>query len=176
MARVRIGAFPVTGRWELRVACELASRVVYLRYSRFICGTCDFSAFLKIYLLFSKFICVAEILSAVRQYPAPFKNGNPFNCLLFAGEKRKCPFTCSKAPFVFSHKKSAASAALPSSYILFSISAQAASLPRPVSDEKTINGSFLSISSVWRTTFLCFSHLPFGILSAFVAMMMHGIS
>lgn len=84
-----------------------ASRDVYLRYSRFICDTCDLSAFLKIYLRFSKFICVAEILSAIRQYPAPFKNGNPFNCLLFAGEKRKCPFTCSKAPFVFSPQKKA---------------------------------------------------------------------
>lgn len=62
------------------------------------------------------------------------------------------------------------------SAIRLSISFQTASCPRPLSDEKTINGSPFSISSVSRTIFLCLSHLPFGILSAFVAMMMHGIS
>lgn len=149
----------------------------------FICGILNLSAVLEIFLLSRRFICDFQNLSALLHFYLRYANIQPHSkpaALLtacFSQAKSKSALLLAAKPHSsFPTKKSAASAALPSSYILFSISAQAASLPRPVSDEKTINGSFLSISSVWRTTFLCFSHLPFGILSAFVAMMMHGIS
>lgn len=60
-------------------------------------------------------------------------------------------------------------------YMRFSISAHACSIPIPFSEEKTMSGSAGSISNVCFTIFLCLSHLPFGILSAFVAIMIAGM-
>jgi hypothetical protein len=50
------------------------------------------------------------------------------------------------------------------------------SFPSPVSPENRISSSSLSRPNVSRVTFKCFCHLPFGILSAFVATTMRGRS
>lgn len=56
-----------------------------------------------------------------------------------------------------------------------SISCQASSKPSPFSEENTSSGSPGSMSNVSLTIFLCLSHLPFGILSAFVATTITGM-
>ena len=106
-------------------------------------------------------------------YLAHFSNYLVYNlCQLFAATKNRArKINDFPGPVLFQ----AVQVYCLLAYMRFSISCQAASLPRPVSEEKTINGSPLSMSSVSRTTFLCLSHLPFGILSAFVAMMMQGM-
>lgn len=59
--------------------------------------------------------------------------------------------------------------------IAFNSTAQASSFPFPVSLENKINSSLGSICNVSLTTFKCFCHFPFGILSAFVAITITGI-